>query len=74
MFEVIKLLQETSVVQIFGIPGVGKSTLARNIACYIAERNIFKEGVLFINMCNVQSVKDLYNKVSEVMENKLAKT
>jgi ABC-type phosphate/phosphonate transport system ATPase subunit len=56
MYDVISLLKETSIVQIFGIPGVGKSTLARNLATYIGERNIYREGVCFINVNNVGSV------------------
>ncbi len=41
LFNIMALVQDnaTSVLQIFGMPGMGKSAILRNIVIYIAERN-----------------------------------
>jgi nucleoside-triphosphatase THEP1 len=46
------------VVQIFGIPGIGKSTLMRMITNYLAERNSYKGGIVYINMRSVDNIQD----------------
>ena len=72
MFDVMTLLKESPIVQIFGIPGVGKSTLARSVASYIGERGHYRDGVCYINMANVNCVKDLLNRLSEQIMTKYA--
>jgi polynucleotide 5'-kinase involved in rRNA processing len=45
------------VVQVYGmIPGVGKSTLVRNITNHLYDRNLFKGGILYFNLDKVTSV------------------
>jgi len=52
-------------VTIKGIPGIGKSTLAQELAQFFIRRNKFQDGVMFldIRMCNsieaVMSCMDL---------------
>lgn len=40
-------------VQIYGQPGFGKSSLLKNITCFLAERDIYKSGVLYIDFIHV---------------------
>ena len=49
MFDVIRLLEEENIVQVFGMPGLGKSSLLKNVSNFIGERNLYYDGVLYIN-------------------------
>ena len=53
MFDVLDLLTTNNIVQIFGLPGVGKSSLLKNVTCFLGERNIYKDGVVYINFSHV---------------------
>ncbi len=55
MFDVIRLLQEENIVQVFGMPGLGKSSLLKNVSNYIGERNLYPDGVLYINFQSIRS-------------------
>jgi predicted ATP-dependent serine protease len=55
MFDVIKMLQENNIVQVFGLPGLGKSSLLMNVSNYIGERNFYREGVLYINFHQIKT-------------------
>lgn len=55
MFDVIRLLQEENIVQVFGMPGLGKSSLLKNVSNYIGERNLYIDGVLYINFHTIKS-------------------
>lgn len=63
MFDVLKLLTEKNIVLIFGIPGVGKSTLLKNITYFVAERNFYKNGVIYIDFSNVSSFKEAVTEI-----------
>mmetsp|Transcript_3252 Transcript_3252/g.3209 ORF Transcript_3252/g.3209 Transcript_3252/m.3209 type:complete len:130 (-) Transcript_3252:3950-4339(-) len=58
MFDVIRLLQEENVVQIFGMPGLGKSSLLKNVSNYIGERNLFVDGVLYVDFHCIKSFRE----------------
>jgi hypothetical protein len=55
MFDVIRLLQEENIVQVFGMPGLGKSSILKNVSNYIGERNLYPDGVLYINFQSIRS-------------------
>jgi len=56
MFDVIRHLQTGRIVQIFAMPGMGKSSLIRNIANFLGERQIFKDGILYLNMHKLSTI------------------
>jgi len=58
MFEVLKLLAENSIIQIYGMPGLGKSCLLKNVTCFLGERDIYKDGVLYIDFYQVSTLED----------------
>ena len=58
MFDVLKLLKEYNIVQIFGLPGLGKSSLLKNVTCFLGERDIYKAGVLYIDFLNCKEFQD----------------
>ena len=45
MHEVISFILNNRFITITGIPGIGKSSLAKEVARYIYDRNYFKNGV-----------------------------
>jgi len=47
------------VVLVWGWPGIGKSTLIRNLSNFCVERHIFKDGAIFINISQISSVDEL---------------
>jgi len=55
MFDVLQLLSEekTFIVQIWGMPGLGKSSLQKNVTCFLAERDYYKDGVVYIDFMHV---------------------
>jgi len=57
MFDVLKLLgpDRKNIVQIFGMPGLGKSSLLKNVTCFLGERDIYKSGVIYIDFNHVRT-------------------
>ena len=50
MFDVLQSILQSNIVQIFGLPGFGKSSLLKNVTCFLGERDIYKSGVVYIEM------------------------
>lgn len=50
MHEVINLILTHRFITIKGIPGIGKSSLAKEVSRYIYERGHFKNGVYFFSL------------------------
>ena len=61
MFEILRLINEknTQIVQVVSLPGMGKSSLLRNITNHIFERNLFSDGVLYFNFHKIDQAKEL---------------
>ena len=58
MFDVLRLLANNNVVQIYGMPGLGKSSLLKNVTCFLGERDIYKDGVVYIDFLHVTTFRD----------------
>ena len=50
MQEIISEIHENRLVTLKGIPGIGKTTLAKAIAYYLDERLTFKEGIILLSL------------------------
>lgn len=46
------------IVLIFGIPGLGKSLLLKNVCWYVGERDFFRDGVIFLDLQSCQSFSE----------------
>jgi len=51
-------LAEKRVIQIYGFPGVGKSEILYRIIQYYGDRNIFKDGILYVDFKGVSSSEE----------------
>ena len=58
MFETLRLLTENNIVQIYGMPGLGKSSLLKNATCFLGERDIYKDGVVYIDFLHVTTFRE----------------
>lgn len=58
MFDVLRLISSNYIVQIFGLPGFGKSSLLKNVTCFLGERDIYKNGVLYIDFIHVEIFRE----------------
>ena len=51
------------VVQVVGMPGLGKSSIVRNTTNFLWERGLYKSGILYINLSKVKTVKEVSNLI-----------
>jgi len=55
-----KLIFESArIVEVFGMPGVGKSALISKVAHYIADRNLYPGGIVYLNCSGVSKVREM---------------
>ena len=50
MYEIINLLESHRLVSILGPPGIGKTSLSRNLANYLKDRRKFSDGIIFVGL------------------------
>ena len=50
MQEIISYVMNNRLVTIKGIPGIGKTTLAKAAAYFLDERNSFKDGIILLTL------------------------
>jgi ABC-type cobalamin/Fe3+-siderophores transport system ATPase subunit len=51
LYEVIQLIQKKRrFITIVGQPGLGKSTLVRELARYLQFRNYFRDGIVYLEL------------------------
>jgi AAA+ ATPase superfamily predicted ATPase len=53
MHQVISYIQNKRIVNVMGIPGIGKTTLIKAIAHYLDERLLFKDGIIMLSLRNL---------------------
>jgi len=50
MYEIIELLEQNRLVSILGPPGIGKTSISRNLANYIRDRKKFGDGIIYVGL------------------------
>jgi len=50
MHNIISLLNQSKIVTIVGPPGIGKTSIARNLANYLKDRRKFNDGIIFVRL------------------------
>jgi tetratricopeptide (TPR) repeat protein len=64
MIEVIRQMQTARVVTLTGPGGIGKTALARRVALWHAERHLFRDGVIEVNLENVHNEGGLLSQLA----------
>jgi hypothetical protein len=64
MCAVITLLHSNRIVNILGPPGIGKTSLVRNLANHIKDRNLFFDGILYVNLKGCESAHMFLTRLS----------
>ena len=50
MYEIINLLEQNRLVSILGPPGIGKTSISRNLANYVRDRRKFSDGIIYVEL------------------------
>ena len=64
MIEVIRQMQTARLVTLTGPGGIGKTALARQVALWHAERHLFRDGVIEVNLENVRDEGGLLSQLA----------
>ena len=64
MHAVISLLSEHNIVTIKGLPGIGKTSLAKAVGNFLLDRNCFRDGVIYLSLRGCESLEMLVKRVA----------
>lgn len=74
MQEILSNIMENRLVTIKGIPGIGKTTIAKAVAFYLNERYAFKDGIIFESLRSIHSANmfldRLYVFINKILKDK----
>lgn len=59
------------IVFVWGWPGIGKSTILRDLSTFFAQRDFFKQGVLYLNITQVENFSDFLTFFLEKLQEML---
>lgn len=64
MHKIIELLINGRVVSILGPPGIGKTSLSKNLANYLKERRAFRDGIINVRLRGCKSAQMFLTRLS----------
>ena len=64
MHNIISLLNQSKIVTIVGPPGIGKTSIARNLANYLKDRRKFNDGIIFVRLRGWESSQMFMSRLS----------
>ncbi len=50
MHNIAKLLLNNRLITVRGLPGIGKTSISKRLGFFISERELFKDGVIYLSM------------------------
>ena len=71
MHSVIDLILSNRIVNVMGIPGIGKTTLVKAIAHYLDERLLFKDGIIVLSLRNLDQANMIITRLELIIVKKL---
>ncbi len=63
LYNIISLIHEARIVTIKGLPGIGKTSVAKTLAHFFLERGVFRDGVVYISARGVESTDALITQL-----------
>ena len=69
MYKIIQKVNSHRFVIVKGIPGVGKKGIVNKIALFLEERQVFKNGIIHIEMRANYNASLLISKLVEITNN-----
>lgn len=57
MYDIISHLESHRLITITGVPGIGKTSIAKNIANFLKDRMIFEDGILYLSLRGCESAE-----------------
>jgi Mrp family chromosome partitioning ATPase len=67
MYDIINLMEEHRLVSILGPPGIGKTSIARNLANYIKDRKKFSEGIIYVPLRGCESAQMFLTRLTLII-------
>lgn len=61
--KVVRLVCAHRLVNIMGLPGIGKTALSKNVIHYISERPLFKSGIIFLPLKGIMNCEIFFKKL-----------
>ncbi|CAI2377964.1 unnamed protein product [Moneuplotes crassus] len=55
MYQITRLVSSSKIVTVIGPPGIGKTSIARNLANFYKERKMFRDGIIYIKLRGITS-------------------
>jgi adenylate kinase len=72
MHQVIKNIHKKRIVNVKGVPGIGKTTLIKAVAHYLDERHIMRDGIIMLSLRNLDKADMILTRL-ELLINKRVK-
>ena len=64
MQNIINLVHNNKIVTIVGPAGIGKTSIARNLANYMNDRQKFKDGIIYVRLRGWESAQMFMSRLS----------
>ncbi|CAI2383959.1 unnamed protein product [Moneuplotes crassus] len=64
MCEVISILRKNRLVNVLGPPGIGKTSLSRNLCNHLKDRNRFQDGIIYLGLRGCESAQMFVTRLS----------
>ena len=71
IYDIIDLLDQNRLVSILGPPGIGKTSISRNLANYVKDRRKFNDGIIYIALRGVETVHMFLTRLALLVMSKL---
>jgi MoxR-like ATPase len=68
MHEIMDLIDDHRMIEIVGPPGIGKTSLARNLGNYIFDRKLFADGIIYVGLRGCETSQMFITRLSIQIE------
>lgn len=71
MHQVIIHINNKRVVNVMGIPGIGKTTLVKAVAHYLDERHAMRDGIIMLSLRNLDQTSMMLTRLEHIINKKM---